>query len=84
MVKAEVSLCLIKYYAMKSHGSGHISQCILFTMALNRSEWSVYVSATLLPVGQWVKPRGSLKAVDKTEVSATHQSLNLQSSHSND
>lgn len=44
----------------------------------------LYVSVTLLPVGQWVKPRGSLKAVDKTKVSATHQSLNLQSSHSND
>jgi len=44
----------------------------------------LYVSVTLLPVGQWVKPRGSLKAVDKTKVSATHQSLNPQSSHSND
>jgi len=44
----------------------------------------LFVSATLLPEGQWVKPRGGLKAVDKTEVSATHQSLTLQSSHSND
>lgn len=62
---------------MKTGGSGDISQ----HMALNRGEWSALCFSHFTPsikwIGQWVKPRGSLKAVDKREVSATHQSLHL-------
>lgn len=40
---------VLKYYATKSRGSGHISHCILFTMALNRSEWSALCFSHFTP-----------------------------------
>jgi hypothetical protein len=82
-----LSLCLTKYLAMKTWGSGGIVPCILI-LALDGSEWSASLPDHFTPrerapitnwIGGWMGPRASLDKVVKRKESLPLPGIKLWS-----
>jgi hypothetical protein len=77
-VKAKLSLCLIKHYAMKAYGGVEVYIHVFLTSALVGGEWSASRPCRFTPgerdpgthwIGGWVGPKAGLDDVERRKIS---------------